>query len=196
MDFTKYLESYMERAGRTLNQTPFEQLKQAAEMLMEARAKGNWIFSAGNGGSAATASHFANDFVKGLSVEGHKRFKTMSLNDGIPIVTALGNDYDYSRCYSEQLKNYGAPGDILVVYSGSGNSPNVVKAAEYARSIGMKVISFTGRDGGKLDEYSDIDCIAPTDCMEEIEDVHMVWEHALVMGLREMILSEEEKAGA
>lgn len=195
MDFTKHLTDYMERAGRTLNKSPFNKLKQAAEMLMEARAKGNWIFSAGNGGSAATASHFANDFVKGLSVEGRKRFKAMALNDGIPIVTALGNDYDYSRCFSEQLKNYGTAGDILVVYSGSGNSANVVKAAEYARSIGMKVISFTGRDGGKLDKLSDIDCIAPTDCMEEIEDVHMVWEHALVMGLRELIVAEEEQAG-
>jgi D-sedoheptulose 7-phosphate isomerase len=192
MDFNSHLRDYLKRAGETLNKSPIDNLSKAALVLMEARAQGRWIFAAGNGGSAATASHFANDFVKGLSVEGKKRFKVTALNDGIPILTALANDYDYSLCFSEQLKNYAASGDVLVVYSGSGNSPNVLKAAEYAREIGMKVISFTGRDGGKLHPLSFVSCIAPTDIMEEIEDAHMVWEHALVMGLRQMIAAEKE----
>lgn len=192
MDLNSHFKDYTDRAGITLKKSPFEKLSEAAMMLMEARSEGKWIFTAGNGGSAATASHFANDFVKGLSVEGKKRFKCMSLNDGIPILTALANDYDYSLCYEEQLKNYGSPGDIFIAYSGSGNSSNVVKAASYAREIGMKVISFTGRDGGKLHALSDIGCIAPTDCMEEIEDVHMLWEHALIMGLRKIITEGQE----
>lgn len=192
MSFTTHLMNYMEEDSVMLKKSPFGELERAADMLMEARAAGRWIFSAGNGGSASTASHFANDFVKGLSVEGRKRFKAMSLNDGIPIVTSLGNDYDYSLCYMEQLKNYGSSGDILVVFSGSGNSPNVVKAAEYAKQIGMKVITFTGRDGGMLRALSDICCIASTDCMEEIEDAHLVWEHAVVMGLRKIIMEEQE----
>jgi D-sedoheptulose 7-phosphate isomerase len=192
MGFYSHLTDYAKRAGVTLNNSPFEKLTEAAMLLNRARVEGKWIFAAGNGGSAATASHFANDFVKGLSAEGRKRFKCVALNDAVPILTALSNDYDYSRCFEEQLKNYASQGDLFVAYSGSGNSPNVVKAAGYARSIGMKVISFTGRDGGKLHALSDIGCIAPTDCMEEIEDMHMVWEHALVMGLREMISEQQE----
>jgi D-sedoheptulose 7-phosphate isomerase len=192
MDMKSHLKDYVKRAGATLNNSPFEKIAEAAALLLRARHEGNWIFAAGNGGSAATASHFANDFVKGLSLEGRKRFKCIALNDAVPILTALANDYDYSRCYKEQLINYASPGDIFVAYSGSGNSPNVVKAAEYAKSIGMSVISFTGRDGGKLDTLSDVGCIAPTECMEEIEDVHMVWEHALVVGLRTTIAEMQE----
>lgn len=190
MDLQQHFCEYMDRAGETLKNSCFDKLSQAAEALMLAREQGRWIFAAGNGGSAATASHFANDFVKGLSVEGKKRFKVMALNDHLPILTALANDYDYSVCFLEQLKNYASPGDVLVVYSGSGNSENIVKAAKYAREIGMTVIGFTGRDGGAVDAYCDIDCIAATPCMEEIEDVHMVWEHALVMGLRRIIEQE------
>ncbi|MBT7121824.1 MAG: SIS domain-containing protein, partial [Clostridia bacterium] len=113
-----------------------------------------------------------------------------ALNDCVPVATAIANDYSYEVCFSEQLKNYARKGDVFVVYSGSGNSPNVVEAAKYAKEIGMHVISYTGRDGGKLNEYSDINCIAPTDVMEEIEDVHMVWEHALVCALRPLIAKE------
>lgn len=190
MDRKQQLSQYLSRDIEALRKSPYEELMQAIEVLMGARADGKWIFSAGNGGSAATASHFANDFVKGLSVEGKARFKAMALNDGVPIVTALANDYDYSLCFAEQLKNYGSAGDVLVVYSGSGNSPNVVKASEDAKSIGMRVIGFTGRDGGKVAAYCDVNCIAPTDCMEEIEDVHMAWEHALVTAIRAEIQNE------
>jgi len=186
----KYFEDYMRRAGEILSKTPFDELNGAIELLMSARAEGRWIFAAGNGGSAATASHFVNDFLKGLSVEGKKRFKIMALADCVPVVSAIANDYSYDAGFVEQLKNYGTDGDLLVVYSGSGNSGNVVRAAEYAKSIGMKVLAFTGRDGGRLNAHSDVNCIAPTEVMEEIEDVHMVWEHAMVCGIREKIKAE------
>lgn len=192
MNFVKHLENYTGKACHTLKNSPFGQLDKAAQVLLRARREGRWVFSAGNGGSAATASHFANDFVKGLSVEGRKRFKCMALCDSVPILTCLANDFDYSLCYVEQLKNYGSAGDVFLAYSGSGNSPNVVKAAEYARGIGMMIISFTGRDGGRLHTLSDVGCIAPAGCMEEIEDIHMLWEHALVVGMREIIAQEQE----
>ncbi len=185
-----FLTDYLKRAGETLAKTDVSQLEAAAETLMRARAEGKWIIAAGNGGSSATASHFVNDFVKGLSMPDKKRFKVMALNDCVPVLTALANDYSYEECFVEQLKNFAGAGDVLVVYSGSGNSPNVVMAAKYAREIGMKVIAFTGRDGGKMNDYSDINCIAPTDVMEEIEDVHMVWEHALICMLRPIISKE------
>jgi len=182
--------NYFEKMGQTLLSSPLEKLKLAADILMEARAGGRWIFAAGNGGSAATASHFVNDFVKGLSADGKKRFKVFALNDCIPVFTALANDIDYSEIFTEQLKNYASAGDVLVVYTGSGNSPNIVKAAEYAQEKGMKVIAFTGRDGGKVDPFCAVNCIATTDVMEEIEDVHMVWEHAFITILRQAIAQE------
>ncbi len=192
MDMIRHLVDYTDNTCKTLKKTPFNQLNQVAEVLLRARREGKWVFSAGNGGSAATASHFANDFVKGLSLENRKRFKCMALCDGVPILTCLANDFDFNLCYTEQLKNYGSEGDVFVAYSGSGNSPNVVKAAELAREMGMTVISFTGRDGGKLHTLSDVGCIAPTDVMEEIEDIHMTWEHALVVCMREIIRNEKE----
>lgn len=185
-----FLYEYLQRAGTILSKSSVEKLNEVAELLMDARSKENWIFTSGNGGSSATASHFVNDFLKGLSVNGKKRFKTMSLNDSVPVLTALANDYSYDQCYVEQLKNYGSPGDVFVTYTGSGNSENVINAAKYAKSINMRVIAFTGRDGGKINEFCDINCIAPTDIMEEIEDVHMVWEHALVCAIKEKIKSE------
>jgi len=176
--------------GQTLNRTPFDKLTAAAKILLQARTEGRWIFAAGNGGSSATASHFVNDFMKGLSVQDKKRFRVMALNDCTPLFTAWSNDDCYEDGFYQQLINYANADDVLVLYSGSGNSPNVVKAAKYAKSIGMKVIAFTGRDGGQVDQYCDVNCIAPTDNMGEIEDVHMVWEHAFLNALRPLIAAE------
>lgn len=184
------LAEYIIVAGSTLNETPFDKIVTVASILMQTREKGSAMFACGNGGSSATASHFVNDFVKGLSVEGKKRFKMFSLNDSVPTLTALSNDYDYSLCFVEQLKNYAKAEDVFIAFTGSGNSPNVVKGAQYARQIGMKVIAFTGRDGGNISEFCDVNCIAATDIMEVIEDMHMVWIHALVCGLRQIIISE------
>ena len=186
----QFLRDYFKRAGRTLANSDVEQLRAVANIYMRAREQDKWIFAVGNGGSSATASHFVNDFVKGLTVPGKKRFRVMALSDSIPVLTALANDYSYDVCFVEQLKNYAREGDVFVAYSGSGNSPNVLEAAKYAKQIGMSVVGFTGRDGGKLNEYCDINCIAPTDVMEEIEDVHMVWEHSLVCALRPVIEKE------
>lgn len=190
MDFSQMLSDYTDSACAALHATNFDKLSDLADELMRARANGNWIFAAGNGGSAATASHFVNDFVKGLSVPGKKRFKAMALNDSVPVVTCLANDFDYASCFTEQMKNYVSEGDVLVVYTGSGNSANIVNAAKFAKSMGMRVVAFTGRDGGAVDQYCDVNCIAASDIMETIEDVHMTWEHALVSCLRQRIMTE------
>ncbi len=186
-DYQQNLENYLGRVAQNLNDSPFSRLGKTAELLLKARNEGNWIYLAGNGGSASTASHFANDLVKGLTVENKTRFKAQALGDSLPTITALANDIDYSEIYKEQLKNFASPGDIFIPISGSGNSANVVKAAEFARKNGVTVISFTGRDGGKLKAHSDICCIAPSEIMEEIEDIHLVWEHALITVLRKQI---------
>jgi len=190
MELKDFFTEYMKRTGQTLNRTPFDKLIAASDIFMRAREGGRWIFTAGNGGSSATASHFVNDFMKGLSLPGKKRFRVMSLNDCTPLLTAWSNDRCYEEAFYQQLINYADPEDVLAIYSGSGNSPNVVKAAEYAKSINMKVVAFTGGSGGSIDRYCDVNCVAPTDVMEEIEDAHMVWEHAIISGLRLLIESE------
>ena len=185
------LNHYFERIGKALEQSPSADLAKTAEILLNARRNGNWVFTAGNGGSASSASHFVNDLVKGLSVQGKKRFKAIALCDSMPIVTAVGNDYDYSDIFAEQIKNYSTKGDILVLISGSGNSPNIIKAAQFGKSNGLTVLSFTGRDGGLLKNVSDICCIAASDMMEEIEDIHSVWCHSLITILRNAIACDK-----
>lgn len=184
------IKTYIEEQTRNMLRTPYDKLEEFASMLMEVRKNGKRIYFAGNGGSAATASHFTNDLVKGLSPGNIKRFKAFSLVDQVTVITALGNDYDYSVIFSEQLKNYGEKEDLLVVISGSGNSPNVIKACEYAKEIGMYTVAFTGRDGGKLKNICDLSVIAPVEGMEQIEDIHMLWEHCIICALRNKIDNE------
>jgi D-sedoheptulose 7-phosphate isomerase len=186
----EFIKSYVEKQSAAIRKTPYEAVEGLCDMLMEARNEDKAIFFAGNGGSAATASHFTNDLVKGLSPGNPKRFRAFSLVDQVPVITALANDYDYSVIFQEQLKNYARPGDLLIVISGSGNSPNVVKACEYAREHGVRTAALTGRDGGRLKELCDLSVIAPVDGMEEIEDIHMLWEHCVICTLREEINNE------
>lgn len=190
MSFSVETQNYTERVSAALKGSSFTSLETVANILMNARKSGRWIFLAGNGGSASTASHFANDLVKGLSIEDKPRFRAKALCDAAPVMTALANDYNYDLIYSEQLKNYASAGDVLMLFSGSGNSPNIIHAAKYGKKSGMAVLAFTGRDGGKVREFCDVCCIAATNSMEEIEDVHLVWAHALATVLRSMIEKE------
>ena len=186
----QFLQKYIEGQTKVLKQTNSELLSQVCKMLLEARENSCSIFFAGNGGSAATASHFTNDMVKGLSIKNQKRFKCFSLVDQVPVITAIANDYSYDDIFVEQLKNYGSKDDILFVISGSGNSKNIIKGIKYAKSIGMKIIGFTGRDGGKMKEICDLTVIAATWGMEEIEDMHMIWEHSIICTLKNQIEKE------
>src|SRR3954452_24712856 len=120
------------------------------DLLKEARDKKRHVFTCGNGGSASTASRCVTDMVKGASYNRDARFRIMALTDSLPTITAYANDVSYDCIFTEQLKNFAERDDILIAISGSGNSPNVVKAVEYANSIGCKTIALTGRDGGKL----------------------------------------------
>ncbi len=187
----EYLKEYISEQVKVLQKTDTEKLEVVCEELLLARKNNQSIFFAGNGGSASTASHFTNDLVKGLSIEGKKRFKAFSLVDQVPVITALANDYSYDDIFIEQLKNYGNKFDVFFVISGSGNSKNVVKGLEYANSIGMRTIGFSGRDGGKLKQLCDISVIAATDGMEQLEDMHVVWEHAIICTLKNEIMKED-----
>jgi D-sedoheptulose 7-phosphate isomerase len=158
---------------------PLEKVQQAIDWFREARDAGRRIFVCGNGGSASTASHFACDIVKGASFNRQSRFRIIALTDQIPTITAYANDVSYDAVFVEQLKNFAEPGDLLMGISGSGNSPNVLRAIEYANSIGCKTIALTGRDGGKLGPLARLNIHVPVPHMGRIEDAHFIVCHMI-----------------
>jgi D-sedoheptulose 7-phosphate isomerase len=156
-----------------------DRVRQAIDVFREARDAGRTIFVCGNGGSASTASHFVCDIVKGASFNRKTRFRILALNDSLPTLTAYSNDVDYECVFVEQLKNFAQPGDVVMALSGSGNSPNVLRAIEYANSAGCRTIALTGRDGGKLASLAQLNIHVPNPHMGRIEDVHLVVTHMI-----------------
>ncbi|MBN2696234.1 MAG: SIS domain-containing protein [Bacilli bacterium] len=172
-------QNYIKEVASRVQNTNFEILAQIIEKLIEAKLSGRTVYTAGNGGSAATASHMANDFIKGCRVHNREGFKVICLADSTAIVTCLANDFSYDEIYSIPLKTLGNKNDVLVVFSGSGNSKNIVNAVVTAKEMGIFTIGFSGRDGGKLNGLCDLLLIAPTDNMEQLEDMHMIYEHTM-----------------
>ncbi len=168
-----YPEQYLSQLRTTLATIPLEKVAQAIDWFKEARDSGRHIFVCGNGGSAATASHFACDIVKGCSFNRPSRFRIMALTDQLLTITAYANDVGYDVVFVEQLKNFAQPGDLFMAISGSGNSPNVVHAMDYANSVGCRTIALTGRDGGKLGPKAQLNIQVPVAHMGRIEDAHM-----------------------
>lgn len=181
----RYLKYYKRCVSETLDALPWDSIGHILERLHDARLRRASIFICGNGGSAATASHFVNDLNKGANAKGMPRFRAMALVDNTPLLTAWSNDSSYADAFAEQLRNLARPGDLVIGISGSGNSPNVLNAVRYARQIGATTIGLTGGQGGKLAGLVDLAVIVPNACMEQIEDVHMFLEHALVSALRD-----------
>ena len=162
-------------------------LERVAVMLLTCQARGRVVFVVGNGGSAATASHFACDLSKGTRRDGPPTFHVVSLTDNVPLLTAWANDSGYERVFSEQLTALARPGDLLVAISASGNSPNVVAAVAAARSCGMGVVGFTGSSGGRLPHLVDVVVNVPSDRIEVVEDAHLIVAHSLCVAVRERL---------
>ncbi len=174
-----FLEEYQSELRSALNTVDPRDVRRAIETLGEARAQGRSIFVCGNGGSASTASHFVCDMVKGASFGRETRFRIMAFTDSMPTITAYSNDVGYDCVFTEQLKNFVQPGDVFMAISGSGNSPNVVRAMEHANSVGCQTIALTGRDGGKLGPLANLQIHVSTPHMGRIEDVHMIVCHMI-----------------
>jgi D-sedoheptulose 7-phosphate isomerase len=174
-----FSEQYKTELLQTIDRIDLDKVQQAIAWFEEAREQGKHIFVCGNGGSASTASHFVCDMVKGASYNRPTRFRIMALTDSLPTLTAYSNDVSYECVFAEQLKNFAQPGDLLMAISGSGNSPNVLRAAEYASSIGCRTIGLTGRDGGKLGALVDLNLQVPVAHMGRIEDAHMIICHMI-----------------
>ncbi|HEY92061.1 MAG TPA: SIS domain-containing protein [Dehalococcoidia bacterium] len=177
--------TYFLDVSMTLDKLRKDRITSAVEVLNEAREKGKRIYTFGNGGSAATASHIACDLAKGAAGNNRPGLRAFSLNDSIPLTTAWANDTDYENVFSARLIGLVDPGDVIIAISGSGNSPNVLNGVNAARLRGATTIGLSGFDGGKLSSLVDIAIVAHVNDMEQVEDVHLLIGHVLTACLRQ-----------
>jgi len=184
------LRGYFPQVSVLLSKVPISQVERAAEELWRAYRGGRTIFACGNGGSAATATHFVCDLVKVASVPGKPRVKAVALTDNLPVLTAWANDEAYEAVFEEQLKNFLQPGDVVVGLSTSGASENVLRAVEFAGRMGATTIGLSGRDGGRLKDLVDIPIVVPGEHIGQIEDVHLIICHAWAYWLKARIEAE------
>ena len=177
-DPTAFAEAYLDYLTSVLKTIDTREIGQFIETLLDARERGATIYFIGNGGSAATASHFANDIAIGTNSY-EKPFRAVSLTDSNAIITAVGNDFGFEEIFVRQLRVLGRPGDVVVAISASGNSPNLLKTFDYAKKVGIKTVAITAFDGGKMKQISDEGVHVPTAPKEygPAEDAHMVLDH-------------------
>lgn len=181
-----HIRKYILDLEDTLGQLPDESIDEVIGILHSARFDRRQIFVMGNGGSASTASHLACDLGKNTRQEGWPNFRVIGLSDNMAIFSALANDEGYQSVFVQQLENLLQPGDIVLAISASGNSPNVLRAVEFANSAGARTIGFTGFDGGKLGPMVEINLHVPSHNIEQVEDIHLMLEHIMTRALREM----------
>ncbi|MCI0478055.1 MAG: SIS domain-containing protein [Anaerolineales bacterium] len=173
------VKEYIEAQMRLLSQLKTTPVDQVIARLERARVEGHRIFLFGNGGSAATASHFACDLGKGTIQPDRPRLQVMSLADNVVTLTAYANDHGFDTIFADQLITYARPGDIAIAFTASGNSPNVVRAVEMAEKQGLVTIAFTGFDGGKVKDRVELNVHVPVDSFPFAEDAHLILTHAI-----------------
>lgn len=180
MNYQNEIKDYIAHEIEALKKLDVDAINDALNLLRETQENGNTVFVFGNGGSSSTASHFQNDFNKGVSEHLDKKFNLLCLNDNIATVMAVANDIGFEEVFRFQLTGHIKPGDVCIAISGSGNSANVLNAVEYAKERGNKIIGLTGYGGGKLKEMSDISLHVPINSMQITEDVHMIFDHLMM----------------
>lgn len=185
MNFNEYSEKF-ENIVKLLDENQIEKL---IELILSQYEKNKMIFVIGNGGSAANASHFAQDLAKGTrkNLDQAKRIKALSLTDNLPFVTALGNDDGYDVIFEQQLRTFASEGDMLIAISGSGNSPNIIKAVEWGNDNKMITVGVTGFSGGKLKEMNQYSVHVPLNDMCTSESVHSFIFHYVILKLQSLI---------
>lgn len=181
---------YLDRLRASIDTLPRDRLAELGELLYRAYTDGKHVFTLGNGGSASTASHMATDLAKNTISENMRRFRIFSLNDNTAMLTALANDLGYENIFSEQLKNLIRAGDVLIVISASGNSPNVLNAIRYAQARSAQVAAIVGFDGGEAARLADLAVIVRSDHYGIIEDVHLIINHIVVDYFKERLAHE------
>lgn len=178
--------SFMDRMAREMGRVDPAEIHKLSDLVFERYEAGRFVFIIGNGGSGSNASHFCEDLGKGtlkredFTNDAKKRLKILSLTDNTPYILAWGNDEGFDRVFVEQLKNLAEPGDLLIAISGSGNSPNILKAVEWANRKGVTTIGCTGFSGGKLKSLANHNLHVPLDDMGIVETVHLAAFHWVV----------------
>ena len=178
-DRKKLIKSYFDREIETIEKLDMDAINDAVGAIWSAYERSATIYIFGNGGSAATASHFVGDFNKGISENKEKKFNFICLSDNVPTMMAIANDISYDEIFRYQLKGRLKQTDLVIGISGSGNSKNVINAVEYAKEIGTPVIGITGYDGGRLKALADFHMDANIDDMQISEDLHMIFDHMM-----------------
>ena len=178
------IQNYISTLQLTMDQLPQELIAEVIDVLQQARRKGSQVFILGNGGSASTASHFACDLAKNTRQEGLPHLRVIGLTDNMEMFSALANDGGYENVFSEQLASLVRPGDIVIAISASGNSKNVINAAETAHRFEATVIGFTGFDGGRLAKLASINIQVNSNIIEHVEDIHLMLEHLIVSSIK------------
>jgi len=191
MTFAEYRTTF---AG-ILNSMELREVDALADAIEHAYRRAKQVFIIGNGGSAANASHLCEDLGKGTlsDFENQPRLKVISLADSVPYITAWGNDEGYDRVFLEQLRNLAQSGDLLIAVSGSGNSPNVLRAVEWANDNGLLTFGVTGFDGGRLRKIASKNLLVPNDDMGAVEAAHAVVFHYLVTALKPRFASSQRE---
>ena len=196
MEREEYVESYLNEVGSISKRISRRDIKKVVDLLYKAWEEGRRVFTAGNGGSASTATHFASDLAKYTAVEGKPRVRALALTDNMPLMTALINDLGWGSVFVEQLKNLMDEGDVFIaisVHGGSGTdkagpwSQNLLAAAKYVKEMKGKVVGFAGFDGGMLKMICDASVIVPANSTPHVEGFHSVLAHLIVADLRERI---------
>ena len=185
-----YVKNYLNDLAAVIQKIDPQPLKQVIECMRVARDNNRTIFSCGNGGSASIASEMVVDLNKGASYGKEKRFRMIGLTDSIATITAYANDVDFDSVFVEQLKNWAQEGDVLIAISGSGNSPNILRAVEYANAVGCTTVGCTTSESGQLREIAKLPLLVPTGQMVHLEDCFYMMTHILCY----TFIDETEKA--
>ena len=180
MDYKESVQNYIDLEIATLQKLDKDAISLVMNALEDARKRNATIFIMGNGGSGSTASHFTNDFNKGLSENLDQPFRFICLNDNVATIMAIANDICYEAVFEFQLRGKLTKDDIVIGISGSGNSPNVLNAIRFANNVGATTIGLTGYDGGKLVDMVDLSLHVPVMSMQIVEDIHMVFDHLIM----------------
>jgi D-sedoheptulose 7-phosphate isomerase len=181
-----WVNRYLQQQKAALDSIPQEAVQRIIDRFRLALAEDRQVFVFGNGGSAANASHFITDLGKGASDKVGKRFRCLSINDNVSWLTALGNDYAYEDVFVRQLENYARAGDLVMVMSVSGNSPNVVKAVEWAKRSGVYTVALVGGKRGRLADLADLPVVIDSHHYGRVEDAHMAVCHMVCYAFMEM----------
>ena len=180
MNFKENLLDYYNREKAVIDSLDYDQINEAMQAILDAYDRDATIYIFGNGGSASTASHMICDFNKGICYELDKKFRAVCLNDSISTMMAIANDDSYENIFAYQLQGKLTKNDLVIAISGSGNSKNIVKAVDYVKQVGAKLIAMTGYSGGKIYDKADYHLHAPVDDMQIVEDIHMSFNHAIM----------------